>query len=171
MHGYNHVYSSKEGGINPFWNRSEFAGHSVEVQREKIRKGVAIMRGHGFNPMYFFAPSHTFDEKTLQVLVEESDIRIISDTIGRYPYKKRQFYFIPQITGHCAKMPVPGIYTFCYHPNTMTINGFAQLEAFLGKYNLFSFDDFRVQPYGPKCILDRFLSWSFFTYRKMRGLK
>ena len=33
MHGYNHVYTSKEGGINPLWKKSEFAGHPLELQR------------------------------------------------------------------------------------------------------------------------------------------
>ena len=61
LHGYNHVYSNKSGGINPVNYRSEFAGESLEVQKEKIRSGVSILNNMGINPKVFFAPSHTFD--------------------------------------------------------------------------------------------------------------
>ena len=53
MHGYNHVYSTSSGGINPVQKRSEFAGEPLSVQKEKIRKGVAIMRSHGIDPKVF----------------------------------------------------------------------------------------------------------------------
>lgn len=175
MHGYEHTYTSDKGlsGLNPFWSRSEFAGHTLTHQREKVRKGIAIMHEHGFNPHYFFAPSHTFDENTLIALKKESEISIISDTIGRYPYKKDGFLFIPQITGHCVKMPVNGIYTFCFHPNTMTDVAFDNLEQFLSKYcdRFISFQELQNKQYGKKSIIDRVLSWSFFTYRKIKGLK
>ena len=70
LHGYDHCYISDEGmkGLNPMWSRSEFAGVLLEKQREKIRKGVNILREHGLEARYFFAPSHTFDENTLQAL-------------------------------------------------------------------------------------------------------
>lgn len=175
LHGYDHCYVSDKGqsGLNPIWQRSEFSGLSLSEQKVKIRKGIAIMRNHGFNPKYFFAPSHTFDENTLEALREESDIRIISDTIGRYPYKKDGFWFVPQITGHCVKMPFAGIYTFCYHPNTMKDASFKQLEAFIKKYRqqFIAFADIELDSFGNKKVTDRLLSWSFFTYRKIRGLK
>lgn len=175
LHGYNHCYTSNGGlnGLNPMWERSEFAGLSLEEQKEKIRKGVAIMREHGLNPRYFFAPSHTFDENTLTALWEESDVRIISDTIGRHPYKRGEFYFIPQISGHCVKMPFSGVYTFCFHPNTMSEFAFKGLEAFLGNNHehFISFDEIELAKYGNKLKADRILSWAFFSYRKLRDLK
>lgn len=173
LHGYDHVYISNSGGVNPFWQRSEFAGVSLEKQKEKIKMGVTILRNHGINPYYFFAPSHTFDENTLQALRDESDIRIISDTIGRYPYRYRDFLIIPQITGHCVKISLSGIYTFCFHPNILNDVSFAALESFLKQnHSLFiSFDDIDLSKYGKKKVADRLLSWIFFTYRKMRGLK
>lgn len=44
LHGYNHVYSSDSGGINPVNYRSEFAGESLEIQKEKIRSGLRILK-------------------------------------------------------------------------------------------------------------------------------
>lgn len=174
LHGYNHCYTSNDGlrGLNPMWERSEFAGLPLEEQKEKIRKGVAIMRENGLNPRYFFAPSHTFDEVTLEALRLESDIRVISDTIGRYPYQRGDFWFIPQIIGHCAKMPFNGIFTFCLHPNTMNDGVFEALENFLKSYQklFIGFEDIKLQRYGSKKATDKLLSWAFFTYRRMRGL-
>lgn len=173
LHGYNHCYISSDAGINPFWHRSEFAGLSLDAQKDKIRSGVAIMRKNGINPQFFFAPSHTFDKNTKEALRAESDIRIISDTIGRYPYQDEDFFFIPQIVGHCTEMLFSGIYTFCFHPNTMKEANYQSLENFIKKHHseFISFDQIDLQKYGKKKILDKLVSWSFFTYRRLRGLK
>jgi predicted deacetylase len=172
LHGYDHCYISDKGmqGLNPMWSRSEFAGVSLEKQREKIRKGVNLLREHGLEARYFFAPSHTFDENTLQALKEETNIRIISDTIGRYPYKIGDFWFIPQITGHCVKMPLNGIYTFCFHPNTMNDAAFNALEVFLQRFDkhFANFNNIKLQNFGDKKIFDKILSNLFFIYRNMK---
>lgn len=132
MHGYNHVYSTDCGGINPINKRSEFAGEPLEVQKEKIRKGISIMREHGINPKTFFAPSHTFDRNTLLALKAESDINIISDTIANDVYYQDDFQFVPQQSGRVRKLPFK-VVTFCYHPNTMKTADFVYLEQFLEK--------------------------------------
>ena len=170
LHGYDHVYCSNEGGINSLWERSEFAGVPLDIQIDKIRKGYAVLRAHGIEPKVFFAPSHTFDMNTLEALRKETNIRIISDTIGRYPYRKDDFYFIPLLAGHFAKMPVSGIYTSCFHPNTMEDGDFRSLEFFLGAYkdHFIRFDDIDLSKYKSKKMVDRLLSWLFFTYRKIR---
>lgn len=133
LHGYNHVYSTECGGINPVNKRSEFAGETLEVQKEKIRKGVAIMREHDINPKIFFAPSHTFDENTLIALREESDINVISDTIANDVYYDKGFYFVPQQSGRVRNLPFK-VVTFCYHPNEMEENEFEILNKFLDKH-------------------------------------
>lgn len=170
LHGYNHVYSTSEGGINPLWNKSEFAGHPLELQKEKIRKGIAIMHEHSINPKYFFAPSHTFDENTLRALKEESDIRIISDTIATKPYKYKDFTFIPQQSGHPIKLPFGGIVTICYHPNTMTEESLNKLDIFLSshKNQIIPFNSIDTKEVGGKTITDSLLSWVYFLRRKIR---
>lgn len=175
LHGYDHVCISKEGmkGLNPFWERSEFAGLPLEQQKRKISNGIKILREHDVKPKFFFAPSHTFDENTLKALELESDIRIISDTIALRPYKKGNFTFIPQISGHCVKMPLSGIYTFCFHPNTMKDKDFNALECFLEKYNSFfsTFEDVHIMASKNNSFIDRLMKFSFFTLRKMKGLR
>lgn len=122
LHGYTHVFETREGGLNPVNDRSEFAGVPLERQKEKIRAGVRILREHGIEPEIFFAPAHTFDENTLIALKEESDIRIISDTIANDIYFENGFYFIPQQSGRVRKLPFKTV-TFCYHPNMMKDGG------------------------------------------------
>lgn len=157
MHGYNHVYVTKCSGINLVNARSEFAGLPIEEQKDKIKKGVLIMREHGINPKVFFAPSHTFDENTLIALKEESDIRIISDTIAMAPYSKYGFTFVPQQSGRVRKLPL-GMVTFCYHPNMMKDSDFERLEIFLQK-NKDSFIFFPVQDVNRKInIFDKLLN-------------
>lgn len=175
LHGYSHVCDSNGGmnGLNPMWERSEFAGIPLDEQRKRIRQGYAIMQEHGIRPRYFFAPSHTFDENTLEALRLETDIRVISDTIGRYPYRRGDFVFIPQIVGHAVKMPLSGVYTFCFHPNTMTDTAFAKLESFLQKnvVQFVAFSEIDLQRIANRPLVDKLLSWLFFTQRKLRGLR
>lgn len=133
VHGFNHVYSTKDGGINPVNLRSEFAGESLAVQKEKIGKAISIMKEHDIEPKVFFAPAHTFDENTIIALKECSDIRIISDTISNKPYNECGMTFIPQQSGRVRYLPFSMV-TFCYHPNTMCKSDFDKLEQFLKKY-------------------------------------
>ncbi len=173
LHGFNHCYISDQGmkGLNPLWARSEFVGVPLEIQCEKIRAGIAIMREYKLEPNYFFAPSHTFDKNTLIALQKESRIRMICDTISLKPYKQGEFLFIPQIAGHCVKISLPGVFTFCFHPNTMNNEAFGHLEKFLVKYRkqFVAFSDLNSMIMGKKRMIDHLLSWMFFTYRKIRG--
>ena len=130
LHGYNHVYITDKGGINPVQKRSEFAGVPLEEQKRKIAGGLAVFRAHGFEPQVFFAPSHTFDRDTLTALRTCSDIRIISDTIADKPYTRDGFTFIPQQSGVVRKLPFDTV-TFCYHPNLMQDADFERLDSFL----------------------------------------
>lgn len=173
LHGYDHCYISEEGlkGLNPLWTRSEFAGVPLEIQKEKIREGVRIFRSHGIDPRYFFAPSHTYDENTLIALKEESNIRIISDTIATKPYRYGEFTIIPQLGGHCTEMKIPGIWTFCLHPSAMTDENFVATENFIKthKDEFISFHDLDLSNLKSKDLMSRLLSWVYFTRRKIKS--
>ena len=154
LHGYNHVFRTDCGGINPVNKRSEYAGVPYEEQKPMIADGVAILRGHGINPKVFFAPAHTFDENTIKALQEVSDIRVISDTPANKPYSKYGMTFVPQQSGHVRKLPFNTV-TFCYHPNTTSEQEFVQLEDFL-KDNCF--EEFPMKERSNKLsLLDKFL--------------
>lgn len=130
MHGFQHIYDSKSGGINPINLESEFAGHTLEEQKEKLRKAYKFFESHSIDPKVFFAPSHTFDRLTLDALKTETNIRIISDTVSWDSYSRYGLKFIPVQSGRVRKLPFRTI-TFCYHPNTMSESEYNKLESFL----------------------------------------
>ena len=164
LHGYEHVYCTTDGGINPVNKRSEFAGLSLEQQKNKIKKGVEIFRRNEVEPKVFFAPSHTFDLNTIEALKQESNIRIISDTVANKPYSQYDMTFVPQQSGKVRKLPFK-VVTFCYHPNMMEEQEFIYLESFLKKYNkLFtSFPIFKQTK--RKSLLDLALNKLYFSRR------
>ncbi len=166
MHGYDHVYITDDGGINPIQKRSEFAGVSLKKQEDKIKNGIEIFKSNGIIPDVFFAPSHTFDENTLLALKKNSDIRIISDTIANNIYFENDFYFLPQQSGRVRKLPFKFV-TFCYHPNTMCDSDFNELENFIKENrNKFNGLDIKNLTKRNKNILDKFLSLLYFARRK-----
>lgn len=168
LHGYKHVYLTNSGGINPVNLRSEFAGVSLNEQRDKIANGIKIFKKYNINPEVFFAPFHTFDMNTLEALKVESNIRIISDTIANDIYKSGDFYFIPQQSGHVQKLPFK-VVTFCCHPNNMKDKDFKRLEQFIeengDKFSGFkelSFKDRKLDVY------DKALRKSYFLLKSAR---
>lgn len=167
LHGYSHVFETNCGGINPVNNRSEFAGLSLENQKEKIRLGYAKLMKYGIKPSIFFAPAHTFDKNTLLALSEETDIRIISDTIANDVYYQSGFYFIPQQSGHVRKLPFK-LCTFCYHPNIMTDEDFIKLDDFLQVYGEKYFIPFEnvVLKKKKRTFFDKLLSMLYFLRKK-----
>ncbi len=168
LHGFNHVFETQEGGINPVNPRSEFAGVPIERQREKLRKGYEKLKTEGINPTVFFAPAHTFDNNTLTALFEETPIRVISDTIAGDVYYRDPFYFIPQQSGRVRKLPFKTV-TFCYHPNTMSEAGFEELERFL-KENALKFTPISIGGMKKRSadLQDGLLRFLYFFARKLR---
>lgn len=155
------------------WKKGKHVEVPVVFQTEKIRKCVAIFKENGFNPKYFFAPSHTYEKSTLEALKLESDIRIISDTIATKPYREVDFVFIPQLGGHCSEMKIPGIWTSCLHPTAMNDAQFDAVETFLKEHKdeFVASSDLDLESLGRKSLLGKILSWAYFTMRKLKGLK
>ena len=168
LHGYEHVYSTNCGGTNPVHDKSEFAGHSLEVQQEKIRKGLAALQSHGLQPDVFFAPSHTFDENTLEALRLESNIRFISDTVANDTYCRKGFTFIPQQAGRVRELPFK-VTTICLHPNFTTDPEFEEISDFFKAHNGEFLDPKAIQPTKRKrSLLDRGYEMAYFLKRKLR---
>lgn len=132
MHGHTHVYTTDIGGINPVHSRSEFAGLPVETQKAKLKEAYSILKEHLLEPKIFFAPSHTFDENTLEALRAETEIRIISDTVANDIYLYKGFHFLPQQSGKCRKLPFK-FTTIALHPNLMSSKDFSETADFLAE--------------------------------------
>jgi predicted deacetylase len=169
LHGYDHVYVTQEGGINPVHKKSEFAGLSLKEQEEKVAKGFAILQDKNLDVKFFFAPSHTFDENTLKALYSKTSIRRVSDTIARFPYKKGEFVIFPQQFGYFRTINIPGYWTFCFHPNSMKNDDFDLVDLFIkkNKDKFISFDEIETEKLTSKSIMDKVLSFFYFKRRKL----
>ena len=101
-------------------------------------------------------------------LKEESDIRIISDTIANDVYFENGFYFIPQQSGRVRKLPFK-VVTFCYHPNMMKDEDFEELEIFLkGRHSNFaSVQDMKLKE-RPISNFDRILHAIYFAKKAIK---
>ncbi len=130
LHGFDHVYRGRSRGLVPINARTEFAGQSEEVQRQKIRDGWKLLNDRGLKPTVWIAPAHTFDRTTLRCLAEETDIRTVSDGLSSRPFQRYGFDWVPQQIWAPRTCP-PGVWTICLHPNTMSEDMPERIERFL----------------------------------------
>lgn len=119
MHGYQHVFDSKKKGIVVKRNESEFAGHSLDVQISKIKRGKEILETHGIITDVFFAPAHSYDWNTLKALAE-CGFRFLSDSKGYYPYDRYGIKCLPCRDSGCPRIRKSGLYTAVFHAHEWT---------------------------------------------------
>ena len=132
LHGFEHKYATKNSGLVPINNYSEFAGVPLQKQCQKIREGIKKFKEHNISCRLWIAPAHSFDENTITALKKESDITIISDGIAFSPYYEYEMHWIPQQLWKPREM-LFGTWTICYHPDEMKEKDFKRLESFLEK--------------------------------------
>lgn len=172
LHGYNHVYITKEGGLHPFNKKSEFAGVDIKLQEEKLKKGYILLKNNGLEAEYFFAPSHTFDLNTLRALKKVTPINKISDTLALKPYSKFGFQFYPQQLWHFKNISLPGVWTFCFHPNTMSESDIESFEKFIAIHTnkFLSFKDVEMKRERAMDLSDKIFAKSYCTLINLIGI-
>lgn len=144
VHGLNHLLKpiDQSKSFFGFGKKSEFVGLSKNQQSKIISKSLSIFSSNNIEPKLFMAPSHTFDQITLECLNEFTSIKLITDGFSYRPFKKQGFTFIPQQLWSIKKMPF-GLYTICLHPSTMSESQIDEfLEKLMGiKNKIISLDD------------------------------
>ena len=133
MHGNNHLYDKNCPKIDylGLGGPSEFCGHSLENQYEKLKKGLEKFNKENINIKVFFAPNHTFDNNTILAL-KKCGITEIIDGYGLNPYEEEGMKFIPQLFYKLYVVPF-GIQTFQIHLNYFKEKDFKDFEAFIEK--------------------------------------
>jgi len=98
MHGCNHLYTQKsdKNDIFNYGGNSEFYGLNYHTQLEKIKNGLEVFKKKEIKIRSFFAPNHIYDANTL-VALKNSDIKIIIDGYGLFPYYRDKILFVPQL--------------------------------------------------------------------------
>src|SRR5579883_710058 len=129
LHGYQHRYVNSNPGMLKFPKKSEFAGLSREEQAEKLRAGLAIFSKQGVRADAWVAPSHSFDETTVQLLAELG-VGVISDGLSVLPFRERYgVLWVPQQLWEYQPRK-RGVWTICFHHNHWTerdLTNFGQL--------------------------------------------
>ena len=98
MHGYTHVYdtnTNKKDYFN-YGGRSEFFGHSLKEQINRINLGLKKFNAENIAIRVFFAPNHTYDQNTFKAL-KNCGISEVIDGYGLTPYRYLNINFIPQL--------------------------------------------------------------------------
>ena len=133
MHGLTHVYDkdTKKRDYFGYGGRSEFCGHSLEIQTEKIRKGVKKFKEENIEIKSFFAPNHTYDLNTFGAL-KSSGINEVIDGYGLIPYLENDIKFIPQLFYKVYALPF-GIQSTQIHLNYWKQKDFDDFENFVKK--------------------------------------
>ncbi len=135
MHGFNHVYDTetKKKDFFGYGGRSEFFGHSYDIQKRKIEDGLLIFKNEKINIRSFFAPNHTYDINTLRAL-KECGISTVIDGYGLVPYSELGLNFIPQLFYKEIMLPF-GIQSTQIHLNYMDDDKFNNFSNFIRKHH------------------------------------
>lgn len=114
MHGYQHTFSSNHSGIVTNRIGSEFAGLSLDIQVEKIKRGKEILASHGIITDVFFAPAHSYDENTIKALAENG-FKYMSDGKSSNPYIWHGIKLLPDRDSGCPRIRCRKLYTAVFH--------------------------------------------------------
>ena len=133
MHGCNHLYTQKsdKNDIFNYGGNSEFYGLDYSMQLNKIKTGLEEFKKREIKVRSFFAPNHIYDSNTLKAL-KDSDIKIIIDGYGLFPYYKNEILFIPQLFHKEILLPF-GIQSTQMHINEWNDEAYKNFEIFVKK--------------------------------------
>ena len=135
MHGCNHLYTQKsdKNDIFNYGGDSEFYGLNYSMQFKKIKTGLDEFKKRNIYVRSFFAPNHIYDQNTLKAL-KSSEIKIIIDGYGLFPFYKNEILFIPQLFYKEIILPF-GIQSTQIHLNQWDDEHFAKFKNFIMKKN------------------------------------
>ena len=129
MHGVNHIFDSPSKGIVTSRVGSEFAGHTLREQIEKIKKGKDILLSHGITTEVFFAPAHSYDNNTLKAL-SICGFKYMSDGKSFKPYMKHGIKCLP-----CRASGIPSMRLGKYHTAVVHTHEWQRIDK-LKEYDL-----------------------------------
>jgi predicted deacetylase len=133
LHGYQHLYVTRDAGLLKTNASSEFSGLPRNEQESKIRLALRVFEGENVVPEVWVAPAHSFDTETISALLN-AGIRCLSDGFSLYPYVDSQgVLWIPQQLWRFRKMPA-GLWTVCLHLNHWTTADIERFRSDLMKF-------------------------------------
>ena len=161
MHGFQHIYTTKSGGIFPLNNYSEFAGVPYDRQKEMLVLGKEKLRKHGIDTDIFMAPAHSYDCNTLRAL-RKAGFTKITDGFGSAPYRYKGITFYPiSFKIDRSLKQKKGTTTMVIHANTVTEKDkerYARIFKECGK-NMISYSEYLMMEPVTRNILGKTLEY------------
>ncbi len=169
LHGYNHVYTTQNGGLFPLNKFSEFAGVYYEKQAAMIKKGKNRLEEWGVPTGIFMAPGHTYDNHTLDVLWR-AGFDVVTDGFGKMPYIRKDLKFMPisKKRSDCISDKY-GFTTLVLHPATMNEQDFVNLENSIrnNREHFISYKEFLEEPWEERTFLGNWIEYLTATAKRI----
>lgn len=174
MHGYQHIYATKKSGIFPLNNFSEFAGVSLEKQKEMLAEGRKLLAQKKIETDMFMAPAHSYDRNTLRAL-KETGFKTLTDGFGDLPYEWKELIFYPisfQLS-HSFKKD-SGYSTMVVHTDTVSDEDLERYKSYFEKTDVewISYEEYlRQTPVKRSCfgmIKEFFMAKGKYLLMKLR---
>jgi predicted deacetylase len=173
LHGYQHLYVTRDAGIIGIQRRSEFAALSAQAQADKLQRGIEILRRESIEPQLWIAPAHSFDSTTVDCL-HRLGIKVISDGLAIAPHTDANgILWIPQQLWRFRRRPF-GVWTVCFHHNRWSDGQFEQFRRDVERYRAAITDLVTIKnQYRERTpsISDRFYSIAHSTALSLRALR
>jgi hypothetical protein len=155
LHGYQHLYATRDAGIVGLNDRSEFAGLPAAEQADKLSRAVAIFREQSIRPDVWIAPAHSFDAATVAAL-KDLGIDAISDGFFLSAHRDaRGMLWVPQQIWSFRYRPF-GLWTVCYHHNGWSDDDLRRFERDIIDYRtrITSFAEVAAQRVRKRSLVD-----------------
>lgn len=161
MHGYQHIYTTRKGGLFPLNNFSEFAGISYEKQKRMLEAGKRTLKENGIETELFMAPAHSYDRNTLQAL-KDTGFRALTDGFGEKPYEYQGLAFYPISFRLSSTLKKKGGYsTMVVHTGTNTQQDMKQYEEYFKRKDAewISYEEYLNVKAVKRGIIGRIREW------------
>lgn len=150
LHGWQHLYTQKKGGVFPLNQFSEFAGVPYEKQRQMIREGKQKLESYGVQTDMFMAPAHSFDKNTLKALKEEGFDKV-TDGFGSSPYVRQGLRFYPiSFRLESSLKKKKGTTTLVVHTNTMEEKDLSRYRKIFQEKHIISYGEYLKETAIPR---------------------
>ncbi len=169
MHGYDHIYTTKKGGMLPLNRFSEFAGIGFAEQADRLRAGVRAMQAMNLRTEIFMAPAHSFDRNTVKAL-KACGFRYITDGFGSGPYERGGMVYFPIAVQKSRELrKKDGITTFVVHTATMREEDFLSYEKLFERYHdrFVSYDEMLQYDIVPQNIFGRMWEYGLAVMKRV----
>jgi len=175
MHGFTHEYDSTSIKKKDYFNHgggSEFYGHSIEVQKQRLASGLKKFKEENVKVRSFFAPNHIYDKNTFLAL-KSLGVKQVIDGYGLFPYLENEIIFIPQLFYENIILPF-GLQSTQIHLNYWSDKDFSKFEKFIdvNQDKIINYDQMLDGVNnGPISRASRFLTSSLLKLKRLTNKK